>query len=88
MKVPMSSDPGEGEMTIAIREKIQQDGVLRLSQEIWQYLRLETGAEVELRVEEGRLIVTPIVERKRLRLAPDIVDELVANEELYLPEGG
>ena len=75
-------------MTIAIREKIQQDGVLRLSQEIWQHLRLETGAEVELRVEEGRLSVTPIVERKRLRLAPDIVDELVANEDLYLPEGG
>ena len=51
-------------------------------------MRLETGAEVELRVEEGRFIVTPIVERKRLRLAPDIVDELVANENLYLPEGG
>jgi len=38
-------------------------------------------------VEEGRLIVTPILERKRLRLAPDVVDELVANEEFYLPEG-
>jgi len=73
-------------MTIAMREKIGQDGVLRLSQEIWQRLNLETGAEVELRVEERRLIVTPFVERKRLRLAPDIVDELVANEELYLPE--
>jgi len=27
------------------------------------------------------------LERKRLRLAPDVVDELVANEEFYLPEG-
>ena len=74
-------------MAIAIREKIGQEGVLRLSQEIWQYLGLRTGAEVELRVEEGRLIVTPLVERKRLRLAPDIVDELVADEERYSPEG-
>jgi antitoxin component of MazEF toxin-antitoxin module len=69
-----------------MREIIRQDGVLTLSQEIWQHLKLEAGAEVELRVEEGRLIVIPIVERKRLRLAPDIVDELVANEDLYLPE--
>lgn len=74
-------------MTIVVREKIEQDCVLRLPQEIWRHLRLETDAEVELRVEEGRLIVTPILERKRLRLAPDIVDELVANEEFYLPEG-
>ncbi len=74
-------------MTIATREKIGQAGVLRLSQEIRQYLGLRTGAEVELRVEEGRLIVTPVVERKRLKLAPDIVDELVADEERYSPEG-
>ena len=74
-------------MTIVVREKIEQDRVLRLPQAIWRHLRLETDAEVELRVEEGRLIVTPILERKRLRLAPDIVDELVANEEFYLPEG-
>jgi antitoxin component of MazEF toxin-antitoxin module len=74
-------------MTIATREKIGQAGVLRLSQEIQQYLGLRTGAEVELRVEEGRLIVTPVVERKRLKLAPDIVDELVADEERYSPEG-
>jgi len=70
-----------------IREKIKRDRVLRLPQEIWRHLRLKPGAEVDLQVEEGRLIVTPVRERKRLRLAPDIVDELVANEEFYLPEG-
>ena len=74
-------------MTVAIRERVKQDGVLHLSQEIWQRLKLEIGAEVALRVDEGRLIVIPIIERKRLRLAPNIVNELVANEELYLPEG-
>jgi len=73
-------------MTIVVREKIERGCVLRLPQEIWRHLSLETDAEVELRVEEGRLIVTPILERKRLRLAPDVVDELVANEEFYLPE--
>jgi antitoxin component of MazEF toxin-antitoxin module len=70
-----------------VREKIEQDRILRLPQEIWRHLRLRPEAEVDLRVEEGRLIVTPVWERKRLRLAPDVVDELVANEDFYLPEG-
>lgn len=74
-------------MTVAMRERVKQDGVLHLSQEIWQRLQLEIGAEVELRMDGRRLIVIPIIERKRLRLAPHIVNELVANEELYLPEG-
>jgi antitoxin component of MazEF toxin-antitoxin module len=46
-------------------------------------LGLKPDVEVDLRVEEGRLIVTPVSERKRLRLAPDLVDELVANRELF-----
>ena len=69
-----------------VREKIKQDRILHLPQEIWRHLGLRPDAEVDLRVEEGRLIVTPVWERKRLRLAPDLVDELVANEEFYLPE--
>jgi antitoxin component of MazEF toxin-antitoxin module len=77
---------GDGKMAV-VREKIKQNRVLRLPQEIWRHLRLRPDAEVDLRVEEGRLIVTPVSERKRLRLAPDLVDELVANEEFYLPEG-
>jgi antitoxin component of MazEF toxin-antitoxin module len=58
-----------------------------LPQEVWRLLGLKPDVEVDLRVEEGRLIVTPVSERKRLRLASDLVDELVANEEFYLPEG-
>jgi antitoxin component of MazEF toxin-antitoxin module len=73
-------------MTV-VREKIKQNRVLRLPQEIWRRLGLKSDVEVDLRVEEGRLIVTPVSEKKRLRLAPDLVDELVANEEFYLPEG-
>jgi len=73
-------------MTV-VREKIKQNRVLRLPQEIWRHLGLKSDVEVDLRVEEGRLIVTPVSEKKRLRLAPDLVDELVANEEFYLPEG-
>ena len=72
-------------MTV-VREKVKEEGVLRLPQEIWRHLCLKPDAEVEIRVEKGRLIVTPVSERKRLRLAPELVDELVANEESYLPE--
>ena len=73
-------------MTV-VREKIKQNRILHLPQEVWRLLGLKPDVEVDLRVEEGRLIVTPVSERKRLRLAPDLVDELVANEEFYLPEG-
>ena len=57
---PRGAGKGDSEMTIVVREKIEQDCVLRLPQEIWRHLRLETDAEVDLRVEEGRLIVTPV----------------------------
>lgn len=73
-------------MTV-VREKIKQNRILHLPQEIWRHLGLKPDVEVDLQVEEGQLIVTPVWERKRLRLAPDLVDELVANEEFYLPEG-
>ena len=44
-------------------------------------------AVIRERIKRDRVLRLPLRERKRLRFAPDIVDELVANEEFYLPEG-
>ncbi len=63
-----------------VRERIEQNGELRIPGEIMKSLKL--------RVEGGRLIIeSERVVGRKLRIGQGIIDELVENEELFEPEG-
>ena len=71
-----------------VRERIEQNGELRIPGEIMKSLKLRVGEEVKLRVEGGRLIIeSERVVGRKLRIGQGIIDELVENEELFEPEG-
>jgi antitoxin component of MazEF toxin-antitoxin module len=71
-----------------VRERIEQNGELRIPGEIMESLKLRVGEEVKLRVEGGRLIIeSERVVGRKLRIGQGIIDELVENEELFEPEG-
>lgn len=72
-----------------VKEKIQKNGEIRIPKEIMKNLKLKPGEEVELKVENNKLIVGSGSRKgKRIKLKIDrkIVDQLVENEELFEPE--
>jgi len=70
-----------------VKEKIQKNGEIRIPKEIVKNLKLKPGEEVELRVENNKVIVESRKgERMKLRIDRKIVDQLVENEELFEPE--
>lgn len=70
-----------------IKERIRPGGRLQIPEAIMNHLKLSVGGEVKLSVVGNKLIVEPLkVERKRLKICPEIIDELVENEELFQPE--
>lgn len=70
-----------------VKEKVQKNGEIRIPKEIIKDLKLKPGEEVELRVENNKLIVESRKgERMKLKIDQKIVDQLVENEELFEPE--
>lgn len=69
-----------------VRERIKSGGVIRIPQQLMEILSLADGDEIYLRTEAAKLIIVPVVARRRVRLNAEIVDELVEHEELYEPE--
>jgi len=70
-----------------VKEKVQKNGEIRIPKEIIKDLKLKPGEEVELRVENNKLIVkSQKGERTQLKINRKIVDQLVENEELFEPE--
>jgi len=70
-----------------VKEKIQENGEIRIPKEIVKNLKLKPGEEVELRVENNKVIVESRKgERMKLKIDRKIVDQLVENEELFEPE--
>lgn len=70
-----------------VKEKVQKNGEIRIPKEIIKDRKLKPGEEVELRVENNKLIVkSQKGERTQLKINRKIVDQLVENEELFEPE--
>lgn len=83
-------------------EKIGQNGEIKIPGDYLKLLGLCPGEEVELKLEDGHLLVEPLKElptyKKRpakgpveeltgsLPLPPELVDELVENEHLFEPQ--
>lgn len=70
----------------AVKEKIKEDGEIRIPKEIMRDLQLKVGEEVELSIEDNILFVRPERARKKLQIKPEIIDKLVEEEELFEPE--
>ena len=71
-----------------ITEKIRTRGNLRVPRVIMEGLHWPPGEEVQLSIAGNRLIVEPLnVQRKRLKIRSDIIDQLVECEEWFQPEG-
>lgn len=68
------------------RGRVETGGVIRIPPHLLQTLRISEGDEVDFSAEESKLVLTPVVLRKRIRLSAEIVDELVENEESFEPE--
>lgn len=71
-----------------ITEKIRSRGNLRVPKVIMDRLNWPPGEEVKLSIAGNRLIVEPLnVQRKRLKIKAEIIDQLVEHEEWFQPEG-
>jgi antitoxin component of MazEF toxin-antitoxin module len=71
----------------AIKEKIKQNGDFHIPKAIMERLKLKIGEEVNLRIEGNKLIIEPEkIERKKLKIKSETIDDLVENEELFEPE--
>ena len=71
---------------IAVKERINQEGMIRIPSQFVRRLGLSEGVEVVFWTEAQKLVLAPVPSRKRLRIEADIVDELVEYEERFEPE--
>lgn len=73
---------------MTVKERIKEDGKIRIPQEMMEILRLKVGEEVEMSIKGDKLVIRarPEGERKKIRISPEIVDKLVEEEELFEPE--
>jgi antitoxin component of MazEF toxin-antitoxin module len=69
-----------------VRERIESGGTIRVPHHLLEALHVSEGDEIEIRVETSRLVITPVMVRRKLRLRTEIVDEIVRNEESLEPE--
>lgn len=70
----------------AVEARIDRGGLLRIPPQFMRSLGLREGLEVVLWTEARKLVLVPAFPRRHLRLAADIVDELVEYEERFEPE--
>jgi bifunctional DNA-binding transcriptional regulator/antitoxin component of YhaV-PrlF toxin-antitoxin module len=67
-------------------ERLKKGGIITIPQSVLDYMGLAEGDEVLLRGDGRRLVIEPVIKRKRLALSFDIVDKLVEQEDLFEPE--
>jgi len=60
-----------------IIEKVRKGGGLTIPQNVLNSIGLTEGDEVLLRKDGRKLMVEPALQRKRITIDPDIIDELV-----------
>lgn len=70
----------------AARTRIDRGGLIRIPQRLMKSVGLREGLEVVLWIEARKLVLVPASPRRHLRLAADIVDDLVEYEERFEPE--
>ena len=61
-------------------EKVKKGGILTIPQNVLNSIGLTEGDEVLLRKDGRKLMVEPALQRKRIAINPDIIDELVDHE--------
>jgi len=69
-----------------VKERIRGEGEIRIPKEMMDDLRLNVGEEIELSIEDDTLVIRPRRMRRKLRIRPEIIDELVEKEEFFEPE--
>lgn len=70
----------------AIKQRIDKDGVIRIPEDLREELRLRSGQEVELSITGNELVIRSTKERKKIKIKPEIIDQLVEEEEFFAPE--
>jgi antitoxin component of MazEF toxin-antitoxin module len=71
-----------------IIEKVKKGGILTIPRKVLDSIGLTEGDEVFLRKDGRKLMVEPAIQRKRIIINPDIIDELVDHEDFFTPEEG
>ena len=73
-----------------VKGKIGEKETIQVPAEVLRSLQLESGEEVEVRVEGGALVIQGRQKqtegRKKVAVRPEIIDELVEQEEQFEPE--
>lgn len=70
----------------AVKERIKGEGEIRIPKEMMENLQLNVGEEVELSIEDDMLVIRRRRARRKLQIRPEIIDELVEQEEFFEPE--
>ncbi len=69
-----------------VEARIDRGGLLRIPRQFMKSLGLKEGLKVVLWTEARKLVLVSVSPRRHLRLAADIVDDLVEYEERFEPE--
>ncbi len=70
-----------------IKVIVNPDGSIAIPQDLLSSIGIMVGDEVKLLKDGYRVVIEPMIPRKRLFIRPEIIDRLIEAEAQFNPEG-